>query len=81
MKSLVRQPGTELVEVHELIKELAPSDQNNEIVTAVHRIPAKEAQWAPMPDWVLPELVEAYHAKGIERLYSHQAEAAERVHR
>jgi DEAD/DEAH box helicase domain-containing protein len=81
MKSLVLPPGTELAEFHELIKELAPSDQTNEIVTAVHRIPAKDAQWAPMPDWVRPELVDAYHAKGIERLYSHQAEAAEHVRR
>jgi DEAD/DEAH box helicase domain-containing protein len=33
-----------------------------------------------MPDWVRPEIVEAYRAKGIEELYSHQAEAANRVH-
>jgi DEAD/DEAH box helicase domain-containing protein len=77
--SLVRQKGNALAEVHELIKELAPSDQANEIITAVHRIPSREAEWAPMPDWVRPELVQAYRAKGIEKLYSHQAEAAERV--
>ncbi len=80
MGSLIRQPGSALAEVHELIKELAPSDQTNEIITAVHRIPAKEAQWASMPQWIRPELAEAYRAKGIERLYSHQAEAAERAH-
>jgi DEAD/DEAH box helicase domain-containing protein len=81
MKSLVRQPGAALAEVHELIKELAPSDPSNEVITAVQRIPAREPQWAPMPEWVRPELIAAYHAKGIERLYSHQAEAAEQVHR
>jgi len=79
MKSLVKAPGTALAEVHEFIKELAPNDQANEIVTAVHRLPAREAQWAPMPAWIRPELVQAYRAKGIERLYRHQAEAAERV--
>jgi DEAD/DEAH box helicase domain-containing protein len=77
--SLIRQSGNALSEVHELIKELAPSDQTNEVITAVHRIPAREAEWAPMPDWVRPELILAYRAKGIDRLYSHQAEAAELV--
>ncbi len=80
MKSLVKAPGTALAEVHEFIKELAPNDQANEIVTAVHRLPAREAQWAPIPGWIRPELVQAYRAKGIEQLYLHQAEAAERVH-
>jgi DEAD/DEAH box helicase domain-containing protein len=80
MGSLVRQPATALVEVRELIRELAPNDSANEVITSVHRIPAREAQWVPMPDWVRPELANAYRAKGIEQLYSHQAEAAERVH-
>ena len=31
---------------------LAPNDAANEVITAVHRFPAREAQWAPMPDWV-----------------------------
>lgn len=81
MGSLIRQPANGLAEVHDLLRGLAPNDQSNEIITAVHRLPAREAQWAPMPDWVLPELVQAYREKGIEKLYTHQAEAAERVHR
>lgn len=80
MKSLIKKPQSALTEVHDLIKELAPNDQGNEVITAVHRIPAREALWAPMPGWVRPELVKAYCAKGIEQLYTHQAEAAERVH-
>ncbi len=71
--------STALTEVHEIIKELAPNDPANEVVTAIKRFPAKEAQWSPMPDWVCRELTEAYRSKGIERLYSHQADAAERV--
>src|SRR5512137_2298573 len=73
-------PGAALEEVHELIREFAPKGQSNEVVTAVNRIPAREARWAPMPDWVRSELVSAYREKGITQLYSHQAEAAERVH-
>ncbi len=33
-----------------------------------------------MPAWVRAELRQAYHAKGIEQLFSHQAEAAELAH-
>jgi DEAD/DEAH box helicase domain-containing protein len=69
------------IEVHNAIRELAPNDPANEVITAVHRFPARDAQWAPMPEWVRPELAQAYRAKGIEQLYSHQAEAAERVQR
>jgi DEAD/DEAH box helicase domain-containing protein len=33
-----------------------------------------------MPAWVRPELAAAYHAKGIEKLYTHQAAAADLAH-
>jgi DEAD/DEAH box helicase domain-containing protein len=81
MTSHPTHPKTALIEVHEVIRELAPNDQSHEVITAVQRIPAREAQYMPMPDWIQPELVRAYHAKGIEQLYSHQAEAADRVRR
>ena len=70
-----------LVAVPEVIAELTSRDRANEVITAVHQIPAREAQWAPMPDWVRPELAEAYRAKGVVQLYSHQAEAAEAIRR
>jgi DEAD/DEAH box helicase domain-containing protein len=66
-------------EVRDIVARLAPGDQINEVVTAVHRIPAREARWQPMPDWLRPELVSVYRSKGIEQLYSHQAEAVDRV--
>ena len=47
------------------------------MLTAVKHIPAREAQFRAMPDWVRPELAAAYRSKGIEDLYSHQAAAAE----
>ncbi|MGA2511112.1 MAG: DEAD/DEAH box helicase [Candidatus Acidiferrales bacterium] len=49
----------------------------DEVLTAVRHIPAREAQFRPMPAWVRPELAAAYRAKGIDQLYSHQAAAAE----
>ena len=71
--------STALIGVGEVIAELASRDRSDEVITAVHQIPAREAQWAPMPEWVRPELADAYRAKGVVQLYSHQAEAAERV--
>lgn len=52
----------------------------DEVITAVRRIPAAAAQYAPWPDGPGPlgvdaRLVEALRAKGIEQLYTHQAEA------
>ena len=43
-------------------------------------IPAREAVHAPMPDWLDPRIVAGLGTRGIERLYSHQAEAIEAVH-
>ncbi|MEA2629222.1 MAG: box helicase protein [Chloroflexota bacterium] len=44
-------------------------------VTLDHVIPAAEARFAPLPGDVRPELARALAARGIERLYSHQADA------
>ncbi len=65
--------------VREIIEQLATRDATGQILTKVHHIPAREAQWAGMPAWVRPELAAAYRAKGVEQLYTHQAAAAESV--
>ncbi len=44
-------------------------------VTAVRKLPALEAQYAPCPDRLDARLVRALAARGIDRLYTHQAEA------
>ena len=48
-----------------------------EVLTAVRHIPAREAQFRPMPAWLTPEIRAAYAAKGIGQIYSHQASAIE----
>ncbi len=73
--------GESSIEVHEIMRELIPGDQADEVITAIHQIPPREAQWSPMPHWIRPVLVEAYRAKGIEQLYTHQADAADSVRR
>jgi len=72
---------TALDKVPKIVREIAPNSGPNEVVTALHHIPAREADWVEMPEWIQAELAEAYRSKGIMRLYSHQAEAAETIHR
>ena len=44
-------------------------------------IPARAAVDVPMPDWLDERVVTGLAARGIERLYSHQAEAIDAAHR
>ena len=49
------------------------------IVTAAHRLPAIPASFAPFPPDTDPRLRGALAARGIEQLYTHQAEAFDHV--
>ncbi len=69
-----------ITRVHEVLDAFADRDHNGELLTATRHFPAREAQWADFPAWVRPELASAYAAKGIRRLYTHQANAAEAVY-
>ncbi len=55
-------------------------DPTGEIITAVRRFPAREAEFAEFPSWIQADLAAAYKAKGVRQPYSHQAAAAEAVH-
>ena len=46
-------------------------------VRAVHRIPAREAQYGAFPDKLNPALRSALAERGVEQLYTHQAFAVE----
>jgi DEAD/DEAH box helicase domain-containing protein len=78
--SLEPTAGSSLTRVREVLDTLAMRDINGDVLTAVRYFPAREAQWAEFPVWVHADLVAAYAAKGIRRLYTHQAMAAEAVH-
>ncbi len=58
----------------------APADLAGEI-TLDHLIPSTPATFAPLPADLRPELAAALTARGIERLYSHQADAYDAVRR
>jgi DEAD/DEAH box helicase domain-containing protein len=76
-QGLARRPNSTLDTVQEALSALASRYRADEVLTHIHHMPAHEAIYRPMPDWVRPELAAAYRAKGIDRLYSHQAAAAE----
>ena len=69
--------GTSLDTFQDVLGTLAGRYKTDEVLTAVHHLPAREAEFRPMPAWVRRELREAYRTKGIEQLFSHQAVAAE----
>jgi DEAD/DEAH box helicase domain-containing protein len=54
-------------------------DDADPIVTASRRLPAVAATYAPFPEETDPRLRAALAARGIEQLYTHQAEAFEYV--
>ncbi len=77
--NIARSSGT-LATVKDALGTLVARYRTDEVLTALRHIPAREAQFRPMPSWVRPELAAAYRAKGIEQLYSHQQAAAELAH-
>jgi DEAD/DEAH box helicase domain-containing protein len=68
-----------LARVREIVEQFSERDRFGEVITALRHIPAREARFAPMPEWVRAELAGAYGDKGVAQLYSHQALAAEAV--
>ncbi len=74
---LASRSQSTLETVEEVLAVLAARSRHDDVLTAIKHFPARQAQFRPMPPWVRPELASAYRAKGIERLYSHQAAASE----
>jgi DEAD/DEAH box helicase domain-containing protein len=72
--------GTTIERVREVLEGFAARDASGEVLTAIRHIPPREAEWAEFPAWVHTDLAATYATKGIRRLYSHQAAAAEAVH-
>jgi DEAD/DEAH box helicase domain-containing protein len=77
--ALTPRPTTALDAIHEVLGTLAGRYRNEEVLTAVRQMPARVPNFRPVPAWVTSALAEAYRAKGIEELYSHQAATAELV--
>jgi DEAD/DEAH box helicase domain-containing protein len=71
-----RNHSMALAGVREIVEQFSERDRLGEVITAVHHLPAREAKFASMPEWVRAELVGTYAEKGVARLYTHQAMAA-----
>jgi DEAD/DEAH box helicase domain-containing protein len=69
-----------LTRIREIVEKIAAKDTAGEVLTAIRHFPAREAEFADFPDWAEPALAEAYAAKGITRLYSHQRAVADLAH-
>ncbi|HEX8712557.1 MAG TPA: hypothetical protein VF730_11835, partial [Terracidiphilus sp.] len=80
-QALAARPSNALETVQRILGNLAARYRSDEVLTCVRQIPAREARFRPLPEWVTNELAAAYRAKGIKELYSHQAATAELVHR
>ena len=68
-------PMPTLAALAELLADPAVADA----VTAHRRVPARAAVTADLPSWLHPAVVRAVNGRGIERLYSHQAEALDAI--
>jgi DEAD/DEAH box helicase domain-containing protein len=79
-QALAPRSTTTLDTVQEILGALVARYRRDEVLTSVRQIPARQAKFRPLPGWVTSALSEAYHAKGIQELYSHQAATAELVH-
>ena len=63
--------------LNELLAQLRDEPRFMRDVTAWERLPARPARYAPWPAGLDPRLRDALRAQGIERLYTHQAQAVE----
>src|SRR5215475_2797098 len=78
-QSLAPRPPASLETVHNILGSLVARYREEEVLTAIRQIPARNAKFRPIPAWVTSALADAYQAKGVRELYSHQAETAELV--
>jgi DEAD/DEAH box helicase domain-containing protein len=65
--------------VHEALRALLEVSHLRRNITHVGRIPARPAKFGDFPGLLDPRVVGALRARGIERLYSHQAAAIDAV--
>jgi DEAD/DEAH box helicase domain-containing protein len=63
------------MELAELLAALRTAPEHRDNFVAWHEIPARPARHAAAPDGVHPEVLAALRARGIARLWTHQAQA------
>lgn len=63
-----------------LLELLTAPPGRAERLTHLEHVPARAARHADWPAWTAPEVRAAWRARGVERPWSHQVEAAEAAH-
>ena len=63
-QALVPRSSTTLGTVQEILGTLVARYRTDNVLTCVKQIPAREAKFRPVPDWVRNELSQAYRALG-----------------
>jgi tetratricopeptide (TPR) repeat protein len=59
-QALAPRPTTAIDIVHQVLSSLVARYRSDEVLTCVRQIPAREAIFRPMPEWVSDELAAAY---------------------
>ncbi|MFO8060629.1 MAG: DEAD/DEAH box helicase [Bacillota bacterium] len=67
--------------LEQLLDTLERDPQFRDQITSWTKVPPGEPQFAPIPSFIRPDLAEALESRGICQLYSHQAEALNRISR
>jgi DEAD/DEAH box helicase domain-containing protein len=70
-------PPTAISQFLENLEQL--QEHPNSPITAIRRLPARPAEWAPFPEGLSAALRAVLGERGISRLYCHQALAFERI--
>jgi len=76
---LTTPPIDKALTVPRLIEELKKQSNFRDCITHVEYLPAQEAQFADLPKSINTTVREVFRKRGIEKLYSHQAEAIEAI--
>ena len=66
--------------IEEIIQSWRRSRATSRCITDVRVFKKREGKYSPFPEFLHPSLKKAIEEAGIERLYSHQAEAIRAIH-
>ncbi|HXX70789.1 MAG TPA: DEAD/DEAH box helicase [Candidatus Acidoferrum sp.] len=78
-QGLAARPVSTLETLHDILRHLTARGRS-EPNLSIQQIPAREAQFRPLPARVDPHLAAVYRQKGIDQLYTHQLAACELAH-
>ena len=71
-QSLAPRPPASLETVHNILRSLVARYRQEEVLTDVRQIPARDAKFRPVPAWVTSALAEALSARtGSSACFTH----------